>query len=347
MSHSFRVGKVYRDTGSFRDAEDQFLRWIRGPLSSGIKNTGGIRDLGADRSETPAALVLVSNDTGVSQHDDPWEDTLAVNAGYVSYWGDAKENVRYDESAQNRKIKDAFDRAASGRREEVPPILVFRKPESGVVEFCGLCVPDHFEVRTYQGDSGAQIPNYRFHLSILNTQAVPVSWLHGRAQMNDDSDAPDVWKRWVEAGQVAQWPTGVTLDTGGRIRRYETAETTVSEAFRTETFERYNHACAMTGIGEEQLLDLAHILPRSQRPELAEHAENVLVLSSLHHRAFDAALFTIDSEQRIRTSPAFEPAHPFLRETISEREGERVTFPPEVQVRSGFLEELNAGLSWL
>jgi hypothetical protein len=291
--------------------------------------------------------VLVSNDTGVSQHDDPWEDTLAVNAGYVSYWGDAKTNVPYDDSTQNQKIKRAFDKAASGRREEVPPILVFRKPEKGIVEFCGLCVPDHFEVRSYQDDSGARIPNYLFHFSILNTQAVPVSWLHGRAQMNDDSDAPDVWKRWIEAGEVAQWPTGQTLDMGGRIRRYETTETTVSEAFRTETFERYDHACAMTGIGEEQLLDLAHILPRSQRPELAEHAENVLVLNSLHHRAFDAALFTIDSEQRIRTSPAFEPAHPFLRETISEKEGEQVTFPAEVQVRSGFLEELNAGLSWL
>ena len=347
MNRAFRVGEVYRDTGSFRDTEDQFLRWIRGPLSSGIKNTGGIRDLGADRSETPAALVLVSNDTGVSQHDDPWEDTQAVNAGYVSYWGDAKENVRYDESAQNRKIRDAFERAASGRRNEVPPILVFRKPKSGVVEFCGLCVPDHLEVRTYQDDSGAQIPNYRFHLSILNTQAVPVSWLHERAQTNDDDQAPDVWKRWVREGEVSQWPTGEMLDTEGEIRRYDTTETTVSEAFRAETFERYGHACAMTGIREELLLDLAHVLPRSQHPELAEHAENVLVLNSLHHRAFDAALFTVDSEYRIRTSPSFEPAHPFLRETITEKEGESIAFPPSVQVRPGFLEELNAGLSWL
>ncbi|MDZ5813150.1 HNH endonuclease, partial [Halorubrum sp. AD140] len=250
MNHAFRVGEVYRDTGSFRNAEDQFLRWIRGPLDSGIKNTGGIRDLGADRSDSLAGLVLVSNDVGVSQHDDPWEDTLAVNAGYVSYWGDAKTNVLYDDSTQNQKIKEAFDKAAAGRREEVPPILVFRKPEKGVVEFCGLCVPDHFEVRSYQDDSGAQIPNYLFHFSILNTQEVPVSWLHGRAQMNDGSDAPDVWKRWVEAGEVAQWPTGETLNTGGKVRRYETTETTVSEAFRTETFERYNHACAMTGIGE-------------------------------------------------------------------------------------------------
>lgn len=76
MEHAFRVGEAYRDTGSFRNEEDQFLRWIRGPLNSGIKNTGGIRDLGAVQSDTPAALVLVSNDAGVSQHDDPWKIRL-------------------------------------------------------------------------------------------------------------------------------------------------------------------------------------------------------------------------------------------------------------------------------
>lgn len=347
MKREFRVGEAYRDTGSYKNSEDQFLRWIRGPLDSGIKNTGGIRDLGSDRSGTPAALVLVSNDAGVSQYEDHWEDTLAVNAGYISYWGDAKANQPYEDSTQNQKIKDAFDKAASGRREEVPPVLVFRKPEPGVVEFCGLCVPDHFEVRSYQDGAGAQIPNYRFHFSILNTQAVPVSWLHKRAQANDDEQAPEVWKQWVREGKISQWPTGEPLDTEGKVRRYETTETIVSEAFRAETFERYGHACTMTGIGEESLLDLAHILPRSQHPDLAEHAENVIVLNSLHHRAFDAALFTVDSEYRIRTSPSFEPAHPFLRETITEKEGEPIAFPPGVQVRPGFLEELNAGLSWL
>jgi hypothetical protein len=347
MHHQFRIGQQYRDTGSFRNSDDQFLRWIRGSLDSGIKNTGGIRALGADRSDTPAALVLVSNDVGVSQHDDPWEDTLAVNAGYVSYWGDAKATNPYDESVKNQKIKAAFDRAAAGQREDVPPVLVFRKPESGVVEFCGLCVPDHFESRSYQDDSGTRVPNYLFHFSILNTQSIPVSWLHDRATMNDDGRAPDVWTRWVETGEIAQWPTGESLSQSGRVRRYETTETVVSDGFRKETFERYGHTCSMTGISEGELLDLAHILPRSQHPELAEHPENVLVLNSLHHRAFDAALFTIDSDYRIQTSPSFDPGHPFLRESILARQGDQLDFPAEVQVRPSFLEDLNAGISWL
>ena len=113
MNRAFRIAERYRDTGSYRDSDDQFLRWIRGPLSSGIKNTGGIRDLATDHSDIPAVLVLVSNDKGVSQHDDPWEDTLAVDSGYISYWGDAKAENPYDESEQNQKIKEAFDRKAS------------------------------------------------------------------------------------------------------------------------------------------------------------------------------------------------------------------------------------------
>jgi hypothetical protein len=245
------------------------------------------------------------------------------------------------------RFRAAFDRTAAGRRENVPPVLVFRKPESGVVEFCGLCVPDHFEVRSYQDGTGTQIPNFLFHFSILNTQSVPVQWLHDRAQTNDDSRAPDVWSDWIETGTVAQWPAGEPLDRSGRVRRYDTTDTVVSDQFRSDVFDRYGHACAMTDIQVEDLLDLAHILPRSNHPDLAEHPENVLVLNSLHHRAFDAALFTIDSDYRIRTSPSFDPAHPFLRETIADRAGQQIEFPADVRIRPDFLQDLNTGLSWL
>lgn len=348
MNWSFSIGERYRDTGSFRKDEDQFLRWIRGPLDTGIKNVGGIRDLGADRQETPAALILISNDKGVSQHEDPWEETLAVDSGYINYWGDAKASNRYDESSQNLKIKRAFDMHASGRREEVPPVLVFRKPEPGVVEFCGLCVPEHMEVRSYQDEAGTQIPNYLFHFSILNTQSINVGWLHERAQTNSDEQAPLTWRQWVTSGIAQTWPAGEQLDTtDGTLRRYEQREVLVSDAFRDETLARYGHACSMTGIRAEPLLELAHVLPRSQHPELAEHPENVLILNTLHHRAFDANLFTVDTDHRIRASPSFEPGHPFLRETIVERQGERVSLPATATIRPTFLEELNAGLSWL
>ncbi len=345
---AYTIGETYRDIGSYRDPDDQFLRWIRGPLDSGIKNTGGIRGLGAKHSDRPAALVLISNDKGVSRYDDPWEDTLAVDAGYVSYWGNTKADNPYDESTQNQKIRAVFNQAATGRREAVPPVLVFRKPEAGVVQFCGLCVPDYFEVRPYEDDSGTHVPNYLFHFSILNTQSVPVSWLHARAQHNSAEQAPAAQTAWTRTGTAQQWPTGEPLpQTGGQLRRYERSETVVSDRFRAATLERFDHACPLTGIEADPLLDLAHILPRSDRPELAEHPENVLVLNSLHHRAFDAGLFTLDTDYRIRVSPTFDPGHPFLQETLVERAHEPLSLPSDVRPRPGFFEELNADLGWL
>lgn len=372
MNDVFRIGERYRDKGSPNVPADEFLRPIRGSLDAGIKNTGGIRSLRSDVTDHPAALVLVSNDDGVSQHADPWQDLLATSMGRIDYWGDAKRGNPYDESVQNRKIKRAFDAAAKGNREEVPPVLVFRKPEPGVVTFCGLCVPDYFEVKQYTDDEENRIPNYRFHFTVLNTATVAPTWLHDRVRSNSDERAPEVWREWVRTGEVKKWPTGeVVTDAsdghrggwtglrdgsrerdetrrrGGTVRRYEREEVAVSDRFRREVLDSYGNQCAVTEIGEAALLDLAHVVPRSEAPESAEDPENALVLNPLHHRAFDADLFTLDAERRIRASPSFDPGHPFLRETVVERQGETVSVPEGARLGEEYLATRNSELGWL
>ncbi|MFC7081514.1 HNH endonuclease [Halorussus caseinilyticus] len=348
MKDLFRIGVEYRDKGSAKHPEDQFLNWIRGSLDTGIKNTGGIRELSSDVADDPAAIVLVSNDDGVSQHADPWRDALSTSRGRIDYWGDAKHGNPYDESHRNGKIKRAFDHAARGNRERVPPVLVFRKPRPGIVEFCGLCVPDYFEVKNYRDDDGNRIPNYLFHFTVLNADAVAPTWLHDRVRTNSDERAPSVWRDWVRTGEVRQWPTGeVVSDTGGTRRRDERERVTVSARFRSEVLDRYDHRCAMTDVREASLLDLAHVVPRSDSPESAEDPENALVLNALHHRAFDADLFTLDAERRIRVSPEFDPGHPFLRESVAERRGDRVSLPETARIGAEYLEERNAELGWL
>ena len=347
MNSVFRVGDEYRDKGSAKHPKDQFLRWIRGSLDTGIKNTGGIRDLSSNVTDFPAAIVIVSNDEGVSQHEDPWQDSLSTSVGRIDYWGDAKRGNPYDESQQNEKVKRAFDQKAKGNREQVPPILVFRKPRQGVVQFSGLCIPDYLEVNTYQDETGNQIPNYLFHFTVLNTDTVSPAWLHDRVKSNSDERAPEVWKDWIRTGEVQQWPTGeIVNDTEGRHRRYEREEVTVSPQFRSEVLDRYKNRCVVTGIQQSSLLDLAHVLPRSEYPEYAEDPKNVLVMNPLHHRAFDADLFTFDADHRIRTGPSFNPGHPFLRETLIEQQGKQISFPPNAQIGDGFLEKRNSRLGW-
>jgi hypothetical protein len=36
MDRTYTIGGRYVDTGSYRPGEDQFLRWLRGPLDAGI-----------------------------------------------------------------------------------------------------------------------------------------------------------------------------------------------------------------------------------------------------------------------------------------------------------------------
>lgn len=105
-----------------------------GRLDSGFKNTGGIRDLGANRSDTPAALVLVSDDS-----------------------------------------------VASGQHGDVPPVLTFHKPEAGAVRFCGLCVPNHLEVRSYENDLGGESRTISF---------TSQSSIHSRSQSPSFTVAP-------------------------------------------------------------------------------------------------------------------------------------------------------------
>ncbi len=350
MDVSFEVNRRYKYKGTWRDPDDQFLRWIRGPLSAGIKNTGGIRPLSFEDGEGTAALILISNDEGVSQHEDPWQDNLDVSAGHIEYWGDAKTDNPYDESTHNRKIKRAFEQSVRGDRSRVPPVLVFRKPEPGVVQFCGLCVPETIEVCTYRDESGTQIPNYLFHFTIVNAQRVPVEWLHNRSQRSDEAEdmAPPEWTKWEKEGVISRWPLGDRIDdTTGYRRRVEREETVVSAQFRDDTLARFDHSCVVTGIGESAVLDVAHILSRSDHPELVEDDSNVLVMNSLHHRAFDADLFTLDSEMEIRVNPAFDPGHPFLRETILKREREEVSLPTAARTHPDYLQERNTALAWL
>jgi hypothetical protein len=222
----------------------------------------------------------------------------------------------------DQRIRHAFEQAARGNRERVPPTLVFRKLEPGVVESCGLCVPHGFKISTYRDENDRKIPNYRFRFTILNTNCVPVSWLHQRAQRQTETDAPDEWTEWVQEGIVSRWPLGDEVDdTTGYRRRGEREETVISSQFREDTLARYDHRCAVTGIGASAVLDVAHVLPRSEHPELIEDPANVLMVNALDHRAFDADLFTIASDRCLRVNPQFDPGHPFLQETIVERAG--------------------------
>jgi putative restriction endonuclease len=62
--------------------------------------------------------------------------------------------------------------------------------------------------------------------------------------------------------------------------------------FKFNVFRRYGARCAVCDVQVETLLDAAHL--REYRDNGTDDPRNGLVLCSLHHRAFDRALFGID-----------------------------------------------------
>ncbi|MFC7096063.1 HNH endonuclease [Halobaculum marinum] len=367
----YRVGARYYD--STDPERDEFQSWIKGPLESGIGNSAGIRVVeaktGPQKGEV-TAVVIVS-----SELDDPdgfnrWDDEFDLNNGLIHYWGDAKrsgsesdEPIDEDEFPGNQQLRAVHRLNTTDQRTRYPPILVFRRPESGVVEFNGLCVIEQVELDEFE-DNGVPTPNYLYHLGVLDVEEVPLSWIHQRTETGSDALAPDVWHQWVESGEVTPGmrygeasvtPEPVddttiagpsdTTDTAGRISTGEQTQVRISQEFRNETHDTYGE-CILTEISDPRLLQVAHILGRADHPEIAEDIGNVVLLTHTHHAAFDADLWTFDANGRLWVSPEFESNDPWLQNTLTLREGAQIPALKDSPVRTEFIQERNSQLDW-
>lgn len=131
----------------------------------------------------------------------------------------------------------------------------------------------------------------------------------------------------------------------------EEYETTVGArsmlaAFRTAILDRYDGTCPVSGVDHDRLLDVAHVPSWSDHPDLRSDPGNVLPLSKTHHAAFDAELFTLDRDYRLRVNPAFETDSDLLRRTLVERDGTRIRLPRDSVLSESYLDRHNDRLDW-
>ena len=140
---------------------------------SGMRNMPGIRPFKFVNLRLPvhSYIVLVTHERSANPAANPWEDTVDLHSGQITYWGDAKFDARrtIDDFLGNRAIRTAYDLVLANRRGIVPPILHFSKPRAGVVKFNGLCVFDALELTWFE-DKGRPVRNYRAHLTILDAE---------------------------------------------------------------------------------------------------------------------------------------------------------------------------------
>ena len=111
--------------------------------------------------------------------------------------------------------------------------------------------------------------------------------------------------------------------------------------FRSSVLSAYDNKCCITGISIPKLLVASHIKPWSECVDGNERTDtqNGLCLNSLHDRAFDKGLFTLDDDFRIVLSDVLKSATPreiyvgyFLR-----YDGVRITLPDRGKPSNGFL----------
>jgi len=202
--HRYRLGHDFRDSGSLKADDDQFLSWINLP-GSGMRNMGGIRPLKFTAIEpgVTAAIVLVTDERSAGSASNPWDDLVDLPHGRIVYWGDAKFDLKrtVDQFPGNRALRDAFNQVLDSQVAFVPPILHFSKRATGVLRFNGLCVLDRLELTWFE-DHGRPVRNYRAHLTILDEEFVEVDWVHSRMTARSASElvgrGPDSWRRYQD-----------------------------------------------------------------------------------------------------------------------------------------------------
>ena len=101
-------------------------------------------------------------------------------------------------------------------------------------------------------------------------------------------------------------------------------------SFRAAVIAAYGGRCALSGLPEQRLLDAAHIVP--DRNELLGQPviPNGILLSKIHHAAFDAHLISIDPDYRLHVSDQlFDQNDGPMLEALKSLKNEKIKHLPE------------------
>jgi hypothetical protein len=207
VTNNWHVNSTYDDKGSWRNPNDQFMRFLHNGART-IANSGGIRwqkftSINPKEPDTkqkiPPYVVLITAETA-TQHHNPWSDIVSYSSGEIIYWGDAKAMdppKPWFDFRGNKMIWAVNHLRLSGDRELVPPFLHFIKPAQGKVKFSGLCALRDCAL-AWHGEEGRPIRNLRVTLDILDTEIVDPAWLVSRSNVGSKTDllgqAPKVWR---------------------------------------------------------------------------------------------------------------------------------------------------------
>lgn len=199
-----------------------------------VGNAGGFRFKGSPARDEVRLLALYT-----SLLDADWPDTLDLETGTFTYYGDNKRpgaDLHGTPRKGNLALSQMFGRTESrAGRERIPPIFLFAKAGSGAdVIFRGLLVPGSAEgplneqlVAIWRTSGQERFQNYRARFSVLDVDNIPRAWIDSILAGHPERHAPRVWLEWRETGVARRLVAPRSIEIRNRD---EQLPTTPSEA---------------------------------------------------------------------------------------------------------------------
>jgi len=100
------------------------------------------------------------------------------------------------------------------------------------------------------------------------------------------------------------------------------------QQFRQVVLSAYDYKCCITGLDIPKLLIASHIIPWNEKPSQRLNPSNGLCLSSIHDRAFDQGLITLNEHlELILSSRLIKTNQHFTRSCFEIYEGKTIKLP--------------------
>ena len=108
--------------------------------------------------------------------------------------------------------------------------------------------------------------------------------------------------------------------------------------FRAAVLSAYNEKCCITGLAIPRLLEASHIVPWNHDRANRTNPQNGLLLSVLHHRAFDAGVITISDDMEVHVAPKYKSrGDEFFTNAIGRYQGSPIVRPEKFAPNPDFL----------
>lgn len=128
-------------------------------------------------------------------------------------------------------------------------------------------------------------------------------------------------------------------DFSARDKVIQTTARVGQEFFRRTVLSTYDSSCCISGLALPKLLVASHIVPWSIDPLNRLNPQNGLCLSTLHDRAFDLGIITIDEKMIVRISKKYsDETNHFFDQAIASFDGKEIILPKKFSPSLEFLE---------